>query len=76
MYPRDKKRYSEEVSMKDGRYRVISGVVFGLVAVGHLIRAALQLPAQVGTTPVPMWVSWAAVVIAGGLCFWAFRGSE
>jgi hypothetical protein len=62
--------------MKGSRYRAFSGVAFGLVAVGHLIRAALQLPAQVGTTPVPMWVSWAAVVVAGGLCVWAFRGSE
>jgi len=62
--------------MKGSKYRAISGVVFGLVALGHLIRAVLQLPAEVGATPVPMWVSWAAVVVAGSLCVWAFRGSE
>jgi hypothetical protein len=62
--------------MKESRYRAISGVVFGFVALGHLVRAVLQLPVQVGATSVPMWVSWAAVVVAGGLCVWASRGSE
>jgi hypothetical protein len=56
-------------------YRTVSGVVFGLIALGHGIRAALQVPATVGSTPIPIWVSWVAVVVAGGLCVWAFRSS-
>jgi hypothetical protein len=54
-------------------YRTISGVVFGLIALGHGSRAALQVPAQLGTTSIPIWVSWVAVVFAGVLFVWAFR---
>ncbi len=56
-------------------YRTISGVVFGLIALGHGIRAALQVPATLGSTPIAIWVSWVAVVVAGVLCMWAFRSS-
>ena len=59
--------------MKRSGYRTISGVVFGLIALGHGIRAVLQVPAQLGATPIPMWVSWLALVVAGALCVWAFR---
>lgn len=61
--------------MEHKGYGTISGVVFGLIALGHGIRAALQVPAQLGSTPIPIWVSWVALVVAGGLCVWAFRSS-
>ena len=61
--------------MERSGYRTISGVVFGLIALGHGTRAALQVPATLGSTPIPIWVSWVAVVVAGGLCVWAFRSS-
>ena len=56
-----------------GRYRTVSGVVFGLIALGHGIRSVMRVPVQLGTTPIPIWVSWVAVVVAGVLCVWAFR---
>ena len=59
--------------MERSSYRTISGVVFGLIALGHGIRAALQVPVQLGSTSIPMWVSWVAVVVAGVFCVWAFR---
>ena len=61
--------------MTGSGYRTISGVVFGLIALGHGIRAALQVPATLGSIQIPIWVSWVAVVIAGALCVWAFRSS-
>ena len=61
--------------MTGSGYRTISGVVFGLIALGHGIRAALQVPATLGSTPIPIWLSWVAVVVAGALCVWAFRTS-
>ena len=61
--------------MERSSYRTISGVVFGLIALGHGIRAALQVPVQLGSTSIPIWVSWVAVVVAGVFCVWAFRRS-
>jgi hypothetical protein len=59
--------------MERSGYRTVSGVFFGLIALGHGMRAVLQVPAQLGTTAIPIWGSWVAVVVAGGLCLWAFR---
>ena len=56
-------------------YRTVSGVVFGLIAFAQGIRAVMQVPVQLGSTPIPIWVSWVAVVVAGALCVWAFRSS-
>ena len=61
--------------MERSSYRTISGVVFGVIALGHGLRAALQVPAQLGSTSIPIWASWVAVVVAGVLCVWAFRKS-
>jgi hypothetical protein len=59
--------------MKRSGYRTVSGVAFGLIALGQGTRAALQVPAQVGGTSIPIWISWVAVVVTGALCVWAFR---
>lgn len=61
--------------MKRSGYQTVSGLAFGLVTLGHGIRAVRELPVQVGATSIPVWVSWVAVVVAGGLCLWAFRSS-
>ena len=56
-------------------YRTVSGLVFGLIALLQGIRAVMQVPVQIGTTAIPVWVSWVAVVVAGALSVWAFRSS-
>jgi len=55
------------------RYVQITGFVFGVMALVHVVRLILDWPAQVAGWVVPIWVSWAAIVIAGALCLWAFR---
>jgi hypothetical protein len=54
-------------------YVVVSGLVFGVVALAQVLRAALQLPVHVDGFEIPVWASWVAAVVAGGLCAWAFR---
>jgi hypothetical protein len=61
--------------MGSSGYRSVSGAVFGLIALLQGIRAVMQVPVQVGTTTIPVWVSWVAVMVAGALCVWAFRSS-
>jgi hypothetical protein len=57
-------------------YRLVSGIVFGIVAILQLIRAISQWPLQIGTFAVPLAFSWVAFVVAGALCIWAFRSSR
>ena len=54
-------------------YVVVSGLVFGLIALLQASRALTQLPVHVGSFEVPVWASWVAVVVAGALSAWAFR---
>jgi hypothetical protein len=54
-------------------YFQISGTVFGIVALAHVIRVLQQWPAQVAGWTVPMWVSVVAALLTGALAIWAFR---
>jgi hypothetical protein len=54
------------------KYVVVSGVMFGFMALAQLVRAVKQVPVQIGSVEIPVWVSWVAVVVAGSLCIWAF----
>jgi hypothetical protein len=54
-------------------YVVVSGVLFGLIAVVQALRALNALPVHIGTFEVPVWASWVAAAITGSLCVWAFR---
>lgn len=51
----------------------VAAVIFAIIALAHLIRLTLALPIQVGTMSVPLWVSWAGLVVAGALSVWGFR---
>lgn len=59
-----------------GKYVVVSGAIFGLIAVIQVCRALLALPVKVGSFEVPVWGSWIAAVVAGSLCLWAFRSGH
>jgi hypothetical protein len=54
-------------------YPVVSGVVFGLLALLQAVRAFNHWPVQVSTFQVPVLFSWVVAVVAGCLCVWAFR---
>jgi hypothetical protein len=59
--------------MNRNRYELVSGGIFGIIAVLQATRAVLQIPAQVGAHDVPLWISWAAEAVAGSLSTWAFQ---
>jgi hypothetical protein len=62
--------------MGTNRYAQVSGIVFAGIAAAHVLRAALQVPAQLGSYQVPLWISWVAVAVTGSLSLWAFRSSR
>ena len=55
------------------KYVVVSGAIFGVVALLQAVRAVNQWPVNIGSFEIPVWASWILVVIAGSLCAWAFR---
>ena len=54
-------------------YNLLSGVVFGLVAMLQAVRAIAGWAVQIGAFQVPLWFSWVVVIVAGSLATWAFR---
>jgi hypothetical protein len=56
-------------------YSGLAGAVFALVAALQLIRALAGWPVTVGDRAVPLWASWIAFVIAGGLAWLGFTSS-
>jgi len=48
-------------------------VIFAIVALMHVLRLLLGWDATIADTEIPMWVSVAALVIAGGLAIGLWR---
>ena len=49
---------------------IVAGVIFGVVALFHLLRIYMDWPVVIGDWSVPMGVSWIALVVAGLLAIW------
>jgi hypothetical protein len=62
--------------MDEKTFSLVAGVIFALVALLHLVRIFMGWPVDIGGWSVPMWVSWVAVVVAGGLAALGLRLSE
>jgi hypothetical protein len=52
-------------------YLAISGAVFLLVAVFHLLRLLNHWPVVVSTWTIPLWVSYVGFPVSSGYCVWA-----
>ena len=54
-------------------YLGISGVIFGIVAAIHLIRAINSWSFVIGPFAIPVVVSWIGFLLTATLCFFALR---
>ena len=59
--------------MNPRAYLVISGTLFGLVAILHLLRVVNGWAFVFGPWSVPIWASWFGTLIPAVLCIWALR---
>lgn len=59
--------------MERKNYCIVSGALFSLIAVAHLLRIVYGVSIQVDQFAVPMIVSWIGIIVTGTLAFWAFR---
>lgn len=51
----------------------VASVVFGVVAILHLLRAVAGLELIIGTVSLPAWASWFAFLFVGGLSYWGWK---
>lgn len=59
--------------MNHKTYIKVSGTIILFVALAHLWRALNNIPVKVGSTNVPVSISWVAAVVAGYLAYSAFK---
>jgi len=59
--------------MSPKTFSLTVGVVFVLVALGHILRVIFASEWTMQGRAVPMWASWVAIVIAGYLAYEGFR---
>jgi len=57
-------------------YSLLCALIFTLVAALQLVRAIRGWPVTVGTTSIPLWVSWIACVVAAILAWLGFAASQ
>jgi hypothetical protein len=53
-------------------YLLVSAIVFSLVALAHVARIVFGWSVVVGGWSVPMWLSWIALLVTGGLAYFGF----
>jgi hypothetical protein len=62
--------------MDEKRFSLVAGIIFALVALLHLVRIFMEWPVLIGHWSIPMWASWIALVVAGGLALLGLRFSQ
>jgi len=51
----------------------VASIIFGIFAIGHLLRLIKHAQVTVGTHTIPMGLSWVALIVAAILCIWLWR---
>lgn len=51
----------------------VASIIFGIFAIGHLLRLIKHAQVTVGTHTIPMGLSWVALIVAAILCIWMWR---
>ena len=55
---------------------MIAAVVFGLIALLHLLRSVFSWDARIANFDVPVWFSYIAVIAAGYLAWHMYSASK
>lgn len=57
-------------------YHQVSGLLFALVGVMHLVRAVQGWPMNLGANEVPVAASYGVFVLCAAMAFWAFSSMK
>jgi hypothetical protein len=67
---------SHQEAIMNRSYSLVSAIVFALVALIQIVRAASGWVLQVGNYSVPTGASWILAIVAIALSVWGFRDSS
>jgi uncharacterized membrane protein len=59
--------------MNQRSFNLLTGLIFLIIAILHLLRIVIGWGAVIGGWEVPKWVSWLAFLVAGYLAYEGFR---
>lgn len=59
--------------MDQRSYIILSGSIFGLIAVLHVLRLLSQWQVTIAGMTVPLWLSGMAAIVAGAMALAAFQ---
>ena len=62
--------------MSPKHYSVLAAVIFTIVAIGQLFRAAVGASVTLDGATIPVWASWIAAIIGGGLAILGFNAAQ
>jgi hypothetical protein len=62
--------------MDQKTFSLVAGLIFAMVALFHVMRIFSEWTVIIRDWSIPMWVSWIALVVAGGLALLGLRLSE
>jgi hypothetical protein len=54
-------------------FSLVAGVIFSLIALGHLSRLVFKWSVSLGGWAVPFWISWVALLVFAYLAYEGFR---
>ena len=59
--------------MSERVYLYLTGTLFGIGGIVHIVRLFERFPIHVASFSLPVWVSWIGGAIGIGMCVWAYR---
>ena len=62
--------------MDKNKALTLAAVIFGLIALLHLLRSIFSWSARIANFDVPLWLSYIAVVVAGYLAWLMYSSSK
>ena len=62
--------------MNQKTFSLIAGLIFSVITLMHVLRLALGWQVTLDGRTMPMWVSWAGVLVAGYLAYEGLRLSR
>ena len=62
--------------MNQKSYYSLTGTIFLVIAIVHLLRILNDWPARINTFTLPMWLSYAAVIVAGYLAYHGLKRKQ